>query len=131
MDLYANKKIKITKNALTGRDTLTLYEKHSDVKSTLKPKIVNKKFYSTKSTPDLKTKDNLKEKDDKYLTYITPLKAKKSKSEILDKIINPPNKKSFSVMDIETIEFKGKEIPCSISIKTENSLKLFIIDHNQ
>jgi hypothetical protein len=34
-------------------------------------------------------------------------------------------------MDIETIEFKGKEIPISISIKTENNLKIFIIDHNQ
>jgi len=34
-------------------------------------------------------------------------------------------------MDIETIEYKGKEIPISISIKTENKLKIFIIDHNQ
>jgi hypothetical protein len=34
-------------------------------------------------------------------------------------------------MDIETIEFNGKEIPATISIKTENNLKLFIIDHNQ
>ena len=30
MDLYANKKIKISKNALTGQETLILYEKHSD-----------------------------------------------------------------------------------------------------
>ena len=34
-------------------------------------------------------------------------------------------------MDIETIEFSGKEIPISVSIKTENNLKIFIIDHNQ
>jgi hypothetical protein len=115
--LYANKKIKITKNALTGRDTLTLHDKRSNGKSSLKPEIVNKKFYSTKSTPDLKTKYNLK-KDDKYLSYITPLKDKKSKSKILDKIINTQNKKSFSVMDIETIDLNRKEIPCSISIKT-------------
>lgn len=30
MDLYANKKIKITKNALTGKEILFLYDKHSD-----------------------------------------------------------------------------------------------------
>jgi hypothetical protein len=34
-------------------------------------------------------------------------------------------------MDIETIEFNGKEIPCSISIKTGNNLKIFIIEQNQ
>ena len=34
-------------------------------------------------------------------------------------------------MDIETIEFNGKEIPISVSIKTANKLKIFIIDHNQ
>jgi hypothetical protein len=32
MDLYANKKIKITKNAVTGKELLNLYEKHSDKK---------------------------------------------------------------------------------------------------
>lgn len=30
MDMYANKKIKITKNALTGKEILFLYDKHSD-----------------------------------------------------------------------------------------------------
>jgi hypothetical protein len=29
MDLYANKKIKITKNAITGKDVLFLSDKHS------------------------------------------------------------------------------------------------------
>jgi hypothetical protein len=33
-------------------------------------------------------------------------------------------------MDIEILGFNNKEIPVSISIKTENNLKLFIIDHN-
>jgi hypothetical protein len=33
-------------------------------------------------------------------------------------------------MDIETIEFNDKEKPFSISIKTENELKLFLIDQN-
>lgn len=44
LDLYANKKIKITKNALTSRDTLTLYDKRSVGKSSLIPKIVNNKI---------------------------------------------------------------------------------------
>jgi metal-dependent hydrolase (beta-lactamase superfamily II) len=56
MDLYANKNIKITRNALTGRDLLTLSEKHSDKKRGLnfKKASLNKKFYTTKSTFDLK-----------------------------------------------------------------------------
>jgi hypothetical protein len=33
-------------------------------------------------------------------------------------------------MDIETIAFYSKEIPVSISIKSGNHLKIFIIDHN-
>lgn len=32
-------------------------------------------------------------------------------------------------MNIETLGFNDEEIPISISIKTENNLKLFIIDH--
>ena len=137
MDLYTNKRIKITKNALTGRETLILSEKHSGTNTELKFKNseLKKRFYSCKSTLDLKTNTNLKTnpikdnlKKDKYLSYITPLKNQKSNT--FSKVIKIQDKKSFSVMDIETIEFKGKEIPISISIKTSNNLKLFIIDHN-
>jgi DNA polymerase type B, organellar and viral len=124
MDLYANKKIKITKNALTGTEILFLYEKGSDKISGLKFKkdSLNKKFYSTKATD--------KSENDKYLSYITPLKAKKSKA--ISKVINiqDKQKKPFSVMDIETMGLKGQEIPVSISIKTANILKLFVIDHS-
>jgi len=132
MDLYANKRIKITKNALSGKETLLLYDKHSDNIAGIKFKkdYLNKKFYSTKTTfnTNLKTKDKLK--NDNYLSYITPLKPRKSKS--VSKVINieDKQKKPFSVMDIETQGFNGEEIPVSISIKTENKLKLFIIDHN-
>ena len=47
MDLYANKKIKISKNALTGQETLILYEKHSDnIKGVnLKKKKKKKRFF--------------------------------------------------------------------------------------
>ena len=48
----------------------------------------------------------------------------------MSKVINIQDKKSFSAMDIETIEFKGKEIPVSISIRTKNKLEIFIIAHN-
>jgi hypothetical protein len=135
MDLYANRKIKITKNALTGQVISILYDKHSNNIAEVKFKkdYLNKRYYSTSiketSNTKLKTNDNLK--NDKYLSYITPLKAKKNKS--VSKVINikdKPNKKPFSVMDIETMGFNNKEIPVSISIKTENNLKLFIIDHN-
>ena len=130
MDLYANKNIKITKNALTGKEISILYEKHSEKISgvNLKKASLNKKFYSTstKSTIELNTNDKLK--NDNYLSYISPLKPKKSKS--LSKVINIQDKKSFSAMDIETIEFKGKEIPVSISIRTKNKLEIFIIAQN-
>ena len=137
MDLYANKRIKITKNAISGDETFILYEKHSEkiagVKFKIKNDSLNKKFYSTCTKPtyfntNLKTNENLK--NDNYLSYITPLKPRKSKS--VSKVINieDKQKKPFSVMDIETMEFDGEEIPVSISIKTENNLKLFIIDHN-
>lgn len=33
-------------------------------------------------------------------------------------------------MDIETMGLNAQEIPVSISIKTANILKLFIIDHS-
>jgi hypothetical protein len=42
----------------------------------------------------------------------------------LDELI----KKWFSAMDIETMEYMGEEIPISISIKTKNKLKIFILD---
>jgi hypothetical protein len=99
MDLYANKKIKITKNALTGEELLTL---------------TNKKFYSTNSS----------QKDDKYLSYITPIKEPKSISKVIN--LTEQNKNSFSAMDIETMDFNGKELPISISIKTKNISKIFL-----
>jgi hypothetical protein len=133
MDMYANKKIKITKNALTGKEILFLYDKHSDKIAgvNIKNEFSNKKFYSTSIkasfSTNLKRSDNFK--NDKYLTYITPLKPRKTKS--ISKVINiqDKQKKPFSVMDIETMGFNDKEIPVSISIKTENELKLFLIDH--
>jgi hypothetical protein len=39
-----------------------------------------------------------------------------------------PYKTSFSAMDIETMEFRAEVIPISISIKTKNNLKIFILD---
>ena len=81
--------------------------------------MLNKKFYSTTSS----------QKDDKYLSYITPIKPKK-----VVKITDIPNKNSFSrgaiaargavAMDIETIAINGKEIPISILIKTRNISKI-------
>ena len=131
MDLYANKKIKITKNALTGSETFVLYNKHTNNIAGVKvtKDSLNKKFYSTKTNfnTNIKTDENLKK--DNYLSYITPLKPRKSKS--VSKVINVEDKpkKPFSVMNIETLGFNDEEIPISISIKTENNLKLFIIDH--
>jgi hypothetical protein len=64
MDLYANKNIKISKNAISGEETLILYEKHSNniAGVNLKKDFLNKKFYSTTATfnTNLKTNDNLK-----------------------------------------------------------------------
>ncbi len=138
MDLYANKKIKITKNALTGTEILFLYEKGSDQISGLKFKkdSLNTKFYSTKASDNslntkfYSTKASDNSKNDKYLSYIIPLKPKKSKA--ISKVLNiqDKQKKPFSVMDIETMGLNGKEIPVSISIKTANILKLFVIDHS-
>jgi hypothetical protein len=132
MDLYANKKIKITKNALTGKEIVFLYDKNSNKLAgvSFKKDSLNKRFYSTSSNSSNSSKTNDILKNDKYLSYISPLKPRKSKS--VSKVINIPDKqkKHFSVMDIETMGFNGKEIPISISIKTENNLKLFIINHN-
>jgi len=63
MDSYANKtKIKITKNALTGKELLLLYDKHSDQITGVNIKNdLNTKFYSTDTTktPNItKTKFN-------------------------------------------------------------------------
>lgn len=41
------------------------------------------------------------------------------------------NAKPFSAADIETMDFKGTEIPISISIKTQNKIEIFIIDSNK
>jgi len=126
-----NKNIKITRNALTGKELLILYEKHSEKIEGInlkKTSSLKKRFYSTKTTFDLNK--NLNKKNEIYLSYITPLKPKKYKS--ISKVINIQDKKKkpFTVMDIETIGLEGKEIPISISIKTANNLKIFLIDHN-
>jgi hypothetical protein len=118
MDLYANKKIKFTKNVLTGEELLTLTNKHSNKNNGFNLNNLGKKYYSTK---------NFK-KDDKYLSYITPIKQQKSISKIIN--LTEQNKNSFSTMDIETIVINGKELPISISIKTKNITKIFIIDYN-
>jgi hypothetical protein len=155
MDLYANKKIKITKNALTGEELLNITNKHlvKNKDFNLKP-FLSKKFYSTKSPfsayhclPDwLETKEHqasndndttlafdqprakVKEEDQKYLSYITPIKQPKSMSKVINLI--EQNKSSFSSMDIETMEFNGQELPISISIKTKNISEIFIIDNS-
>ena len=132
MDLYANKKIKITKNVLTKSETFILYNKHTNNIAGVKVKkdSLNKKFYSTKTNfnTNIKKDDKLKKDKDNYLSYITPLKPRKSKS--ISKVIKIEDKpkKPFSVMDIETLGFNDEEIPITISIKTENNLNLFIID---
>jgi len=115
MDLYANKKIKITKNATTGEELWTITNKQLNKNNGSN---LGKRFYTTKSGL---TKDN------KYLSYITPIKHKQPKS-LVELITAETDKKPFSAMDIETMEFNGKEIPISISIKTRNISKLFIID---
>jgi hypothetical protein len=112
MDNLVNTKIKITKNTLAKGGFLG----NKPLKSGLHTNaLLNNRFYSSKASET---------KEDKYLSYITPLKAKKS----ISKIINIQNKKSFSAMDIETMDFNGKELPISISIKTKNITKIFIID---
>lgn len=110
MDHLANKKIKISINALTGRNVMILTDK--EVRSSIRKGFFgNKKFYST----DCRIQDN------KYLNYITPIKPKKDTSNGKPPIV-------FSTMYVETIEFKGKEMPISISIKTKLTSKIFIID---
>jgi hypothetical protein len=79
------KKIKITKNALTGEELLTFTNKHSNKNNGFNLGKKKNFFYSTNSS----------QKDDKYLSYITPIKSKKP-----NKIIYILNKNSFSVMDI-------------------------------
>jgi hypothetical protein len=110
MDHLANKKIKISINALTGRNIMTLTDK--EVRRAIRNELLgNKKYYST----------DCRRQEDKYLNYITPIKPKKDTS-------NGKLPIAFSTMDVETIEFKGKEIPISISIKTRYTCKIFIID---
>lgn len=118
MDLYANKKIKITKNALNESElTLTnkkLFQKNGFSLNNLK----NRRFYSTS-----------KNKEDKYLSYITPIKQKKS----ISKVINLIEKKSkdFSVIDIETMDLNGQEYPICISFKNRSKENIFMIDHSK
>ena len=129
MDLYANKKIKITRDTLTGEELLELKDKQSynsnrarnDKKGVLlSGGFSSKKFYSTSSKNG---------SDNKYLGYITPLRAIKKNEKVINKL---KGKKPFSAMDIETIGINGKEIPISISIKTRSinpgKGKIFLID---
>jgi hypothetical protein len=127
MDLLANKKIKIIKNALTGEEIIVLSNiklKNTSPLSAPNRSLPSNRFYST---------NNLKKENanNKYLNYITPIKPKKSFS----KIINiGAESKPFSAMVIETMDFKdphdkkNKEVPISISIRTKNNSKIFIID---
>ena len=141
MDLYANKKIKITKNTLTGEETLILTNKHSVKNNSMLSlktfstftsssfRAEDKKFYSTNSNSSSEgpLESRCFKKDDKYLSYITPIEPPKSK--IAPYLIDQ-NKKPFSAADIETMDFKGTEVPISISIKTQNKIEIFIIDSN-
>jgi hypothetical protein len=137
MDMYANKKIKITKSSVDSKEKLFLSEKHLKKPEWIpsKQSCLNKRFYTTNSNnpnphQNFKTKDKDKLEKNIYLSYITPLKARKSKavSKVID--IQDKQKKPFSVTDIETMGYHGKEIPVSISVKTANTLKFFIINHN-
>ena len=76
--------------------------------------------------PPAEARAKVKEEDQKYLNYITPIKQPKSMSKVIN--IIEQNKSSFSSMDIETMEFNGQELPISISIKTKNISEIFIID---
>src|SRR5271156_5371207 len=110
---------------MAGEELLTLTNKHSVCEATNSGFNWGKFFYSTNSS----------QKDDKYLSYITPIKP--------NKITDILNKNYFSAMVIETIGFNGKELPISIStiapgflqpghwralVKTRNISKIFIID---
>jgi hypothetical protein len=119
MDKFANKKIKITRNALTGRNILTITDKEV-IQSIKKGFLGNKKFYSTNCA------SSQSEKKDKYLGYITPIKSK-TPTSILS-ISKQYEAIQFSAMDIETMDILGEEVPVSISIMTKNASKIFIID---
>jgi DNA polymerase type B, organellar and viral len=67
-------------------------------------------------------------KKDKYLSYISPIKAKKDPAFPSLNITKPLTPMSFSAMDIETMDISGLEVPISISIKTKIFTKIFIID---
>jgi hypothetical protein len=62
----------ITRNALTGEETLAVTEKHQHLDKNkvfnLKNAFLNKNFYSTKSK-----NSSYSQKEDKDLSYITPL----------------------------------------------------------
>lgn len=91
MDLYANKKFKITRNALTREDTLIVREKHLDKNKefNLKKGFLNKNFYSTKS-------QNSSQKEDNYLSYIIPLKQVKPRCKVIPLV--ELDKRYFSAM---------------------------------
>jgi hypothetical protein len=134
MDMYANKKIKFTKSSVDYKEKLFVSEKHLK-KPPSNQACLNKRFYTTNSNnpnphPNFKTKDKDKLEKNIYLSYITPLKVRKSKpvSKVID--IQDKQKKPFSVSAIETLGYDGEEIPISISLKTANTLKFFIINHN-
>jgi|BogFormECP03_OM3_1039632.scaffolds.fasta_scaffold00822_2 hypothetical protein len=68
-----------------------------------------------------------KSSDNKYLSFITPLKPKKSESKIIN-ITTVGEGKPFSSMDIETMCTNNVEVPVCISITTKTVSKIFLID---
>ena len=52
--------------------------------------------------------------------YIKPLKRKKLKSDNKDKTKRFDLLKPFSTMDIETMDFKGEQLPIAVSLSTIN-----------
>ena len=126
LDLYANKKIKITKNALSGEELLEMSDKQSLGRNKIKFNNKSSDLARGGTRPYTTSKTPLK-KNDKYLSFITPIKPK-PKSKFIE-IIAEDRAQSFSSMDIETMDINNMEVPVIISITTKNISKIFLIDH--
>jgi hypothetical protein len=91
MDDLANKKIKITSSTI---------KRSGEINKSIK--IKSRKFHSSSCQLDSGINANLS------LTHFTPLQNKKHQ---LNPIMN-----CFASMDLETIEFNGKQVPVAVSI---------------